>query len=206
MLPPSGSQMEHRHSSGGLWFLGILTMLLVMFIAGAGIFLSQRKVEVAARASQAEERIAELETDLAASQLQVTELETSQKEASFDEILAFPADSTFGYRGVAELRGYYATVEARTTLLDQPTTTCSAFIVVSGPEDVMSYMFNGDNKTIILGEVDVVLDSPWWNSPELRTSTSENPVTAVFRIGTKFEGEAVGCFDPRAEFIGTTLN
>lgn len=126
---------------------------------------------------------------------------------SFREILVRANTPDYGYQGIVELEGYLTTTERPTTLLPEPTTTCAAFQVTGGPENAVAYLTDRsaaiESNIIILGKQGAELQNPWWNTPDIATSTASSPVRAVFRIGSKFESAAVGCFDPFVAFIGT---
>lgn len=129
------------------------------------------------------------------------------EESEFDEILIRNNDSVYGYQGVAEFEGYYTTAERSTTLLPEPTKTCAAFKVTSGSEEALNYLSDRvagiDDNIIVLGELNASFQSPWWNTPDIKTSTTSDPAKAIFRIGSLFESAAVGCFEPYISFIGT---
>lgn len=134
-------------------------------------------------------------------------LEEKMNEDNYREILIRPDNKNFGYQSIVEFKGYYTTTERSTTLNPEPTKTCAAFKVTEGPDDALNYMGDRSERTeenlIVLGELDAIVESPWWDTPDIKSSTSSNQIVALFRIGTRFESEAVGCLDPQVKFIGT---
>ncbi len=93
--------------------------------------------------------------------------------------------------GAAEIEAYYTKIERGTTLDESgPKVTCSALVVVDGPELLMKSLadskFFGTPLTVVVGSGDSV-----WTG--VNDSTKENPVKLLVTVGSAFEGEAVGC-------------
>lgn len=92
--------------------------------------------------------------------------------------------------GAAEISAYYTTVEKETTLDgSEPPVTCSALVVLDGPEILMDALTEkryGNPPTVVIGSA----DSSWTG---INTSTKNNPVKLLVTTNSMFEGEAIGC-------------
>jgi len=114
-----------------------------------------------------------------------------------------------GYAGVAELEGYVVDVDMVTTLdgSGEPA-SCKAFYVTDGPWEAMAFLdvrssHYGGDPLIILGESGAAIESAWFNTRDINDSSEGDSVKAIFRLGSRFEGELVGCMKD-TEFIGTS--
>lgn len=98
--------------------------------------------------------------------------------------------------GAAEISAYYTTVEEGTTLDDSgPTVTCSALVVVDGPEILMEALSEeryGMPPTVVIGSG----DSNWAG---INDSSKSNPAKLLVTLNSMFEGDHVGC-------MSTTFN
>ena len=137
----------------------------------------------------------------------VEEVEVVEDE--FNQIIASYGEYPYlgVYSGVAEVEGYFTTVERPTDFSGESFTTCAAFQVTDGSEEVLDYLENGPVASlpegiILLGDEGEEFYSPWYHRVNIADSTEEEQVHVVFRFGSVFEGGVVGCFEPRAELIG----
>jgi preprotein translocase subunit SecG len=215
--PPQSSagtvRMVDSSSGGASRILLVLTGLLVLLFLVTTIFFWNRSSAGEDLLDDQDGTITSLQVERDECLAKVEDCEGGDEDEEGDDELREILIHTFdgpgsGYAGVAELEGYVMAVERTIGIGGGDPISCNAFYVTDGPEEAMAHIdirstrHDGD-PLIILGEAGDEVESAWFNTEDIANSSASDPVLAVFRLGSRFEGELVGCMED-IEFIGTS--
>ncbi len=183
--------------------IALLTLLILISGASLVITVMDMSREEAVAMRTEDERMMEDEE-----MMQGEGMMESESESDFINLTVVEGDDLFTLGAIVELEGYYTTVDAYTTFDEQgETVSCAAFVIVDGPKEVLDLFSKdryGETPTIYLGEEEGYYAWAWDSTTNVQDSTQQNPVRALFKTGSTFEGGVVGCMSPQIEFIATT--
>ena len=196
--------MPMSHQKNTWTILGVLFLILFILSALFNAYLFMQWSASQDQIDDLDEQIGMMDDEEADGMMEEGEEEmmedddisTRVEEGEF-ESFRFVSSAGNTANGVAEVEGYYFTVQMPTTLDGSgPTITCDAFIVTDGPDWVLDAYssetaIHFDRTFIIEGQS----GRAWFTNEDIMDSTEDNPTRAIFRIGTAVEGDLVGCFD-----------
>lgn len=117
------------------------------------------------------------------------DIPTPTKTAKYASLLEQKPNFSLPF-GAAEVQAYYTKIERPTTLDNsEPAITCSALVIVDGPELLLKSLNGGKigtPTTVVIGSA----DSYWTGVNE---STQSTPVKLLVSLDPTFEGEPIGC-------------
>ena len=185
---PNAEMPTTKSTIDGKYVVLMLLVLAAVVISGIHLALEVTEDETIASSESATTE----QTDIIESEdTSATEPATTpaSDEPEFASLLVKKPYYTIPF-GAAEVEAYYTQVENATSLDgSSPSVTCSALVVVDGPEALMKSLDEarfGNPPTVIIGS-----DISNWTG--INNSTKNNPAKLLVTLGTMFEGEAVGC-------------
>lgn len=136
----------YKHSHAATWFLGIMTMLLLVFIVAAGIYLYQEKANETANAGAANDQITQLQADLTRAQSHIAELESPEETLErYDGSSIWPAfNYQTGWHIIA--RDYVSGVRYHIQASPRPIFQCSACDGNDAPVYIWTFLNDGSTS------------------------------------------------------------